>query len=373
MSVYIIAEAGVNHNGSLELAKDLVKIAAETGADAVKFQTFKTEKLVTSSARKAAYQTENDASSSTQEEMLKRLELSNEAFVELSHLSKDYGIDFLTTCFDKESLEFICEKTDVRVLKIGSGDLTNLPLIIDHAKTGRDIIISTGMATLSEVEDALAALAFGYLSTDMNNPLSYQWLKRNFMNADKIERISDKVTILHCVTDYPARPEDLNLDAIRQLGVAFKIKVGYSDHSLGIGACCAAVALGASCIEKHITLDKAMTGPDHAASASPQEFKDFVEAIRNLELALRPKIKAPTERELANMEVARKYLVAARDIAPGEVLSEDNLAIKRCTSGLLPSQYWSLLGTKAERGYEAGESIVAEGCLSEPKALQVEV
>jgi len=365
MSVYIIAEAGVNHNGSLELAKDLVRLAGESGADAVKFQTFRTEKLVTSSARKAAYQTENDASSSTQEEMLKRLELSDEEFIELSRFSKECGIDFLTTCFDKESLEVICKKTDPKVLKIGSGDLTNLPLIIDHARTGREIIISTGMATLSEVEDALAALAFGYLCEGVHSPLSYQWLKRNFLSADKIEKIADKVTILHCVTDYPARPEDLNLGAIRQLSGAFKLKVGYSDHSLGMEACCAAVALGASCIEKHITLDKTMVGPDHAASASPQEFKAFVNAIRNLELALRPRIKAPTEREVANMEVARKYLVAARHIAPGETLNEDNLAIKRSASGLLPSQYWGLLGTVSERSYEAGENIVIAGYLSE--------
>lgn len=357
MSVYIIAEAGVNHNGSLELAKELVKVASECGADAVKFQTFKTDKLVTRNAKKAEYQKENDASSSTQEEMLRRLELSYADFIELNEECKKYRIDFLTTCFDSESLEVICRETAPKLLKVGSGDLTNLPLLIDHARTGTDIIISTGMATLAEVEDALAALAFGYVCKDMDFPPSYRWLKHNYFTAEMIEQLSGKVTILHCVTDYPAQPQDLNLDAIRQLKAAYKLDVGYSDHALGMEACCAAVALGATCLEKHITLDKAMPGPDHAASSSPDEFKVFVQAIRNLELALKPKIKAPTKRELANLEVARKYLVAAKDIAVGELFSKDNIEIKRSATGMLPHEYWDLLGKPAQTAYAAGESI----------------
>jgi len=356
MSVYIIAEAGVNHNGSLALAKDLVRAASRCGADAVKFQTFVTEKLVTRSAKKADYQNENDASSTTQAEMLKKLELSYAEFNELAEECKACGIDFMTTCFDSESLRVIVADTAPARLKIGSGDLTNLPLIIEHARTGIEIIISTGMATLSEVEDALAALAYGYLEV-AGEPISYRWLKHHYFTAEAMEQIRSKVTILHCVTDYPARPGDLNLDAIRQLRDAYKFSVGYSDHSLGIEACCAAVAMGASCLEKHITLDKGMAGPDHAASASPEEFRDFVQAIRNLEQALKPKIKAPTQRELANLEVARKYIVAAQDIAAGELLTRDNIEIKRSATGLLPNQYWDLLGKPASKAYSAGESI----------------
>ncbi|WP_313026062.1 N-acetylneuraminate synthase [Pseudomonas lopnurensis] len=357
MSVYVIAEAGVNHNGSLALAKELVRVASECGADAVKFQTFITEKLVTRHAKKAEYQKENDASSSTQAEMLKRLELSYEDFSELSEECKKYNIDFMTTCFDSDSLDIICRTTSPKVLKVGSGDLTNLPFLIEHARKGVNVIISTGMATLSEVEDALAALAFGYLTESGTQPKNYRWLKHNYFTAEAIEHIKGKVTILHCVTDYPAQPQDLNLDAIRQLREAYKLHVGYSDHALGMEACCAAVALGATCLEKHITLDKTMTGPDHAASSSPHEFKEFVTAIRNLELALRPKIKAPTKRELANLEVARKYLVAAADIAPGELFTKDNVEIKRSATGMLPNQYWDLLGRPAQKAYRIGESI----------------
>lgn len=356
MSVCIIAEVGVNHNGSMELARELIRTAKECGADAVKFQTFRTDKLVTSSAKKAEYQSVNDASSSTQAEMLRRLELSLEEFVELSRECAEQGVAFMTTCFDSESLAAICNTANPDILKVGSGELTNLPFLVDHARTGKRVIISTGMATLAEVEDALAALAFGYLS-DCEAPESYSWLKRNFYSAEALDSLSDRVTILHCVTDYPARPEDLNLDAIRQLQSAFKLDVGYSDHSLGIEACCGAVALGASCLEKHITLDKMMPGPDHAASASPEEFKSFVTAIRQLEKALVPRIKAPTLREQQTAEIARRYLVAAQDIAEGELFTEHNLEVKRSSLGVSAARYWDVLGTLAPKGYKAGDNL----------------
>lgn len=357
MSTYIIAEAGVNHNGSMELATELIRVASECGADAIKFQTFKTDKLVTKTAKKAKYQNENDDSSSTQEEMLRRLELSYAEFVQLSKECEKYNIDFLTTCFDRESLQIIYQEISPKTLKVGSGDLTNLPLLVAHARTQARVIISTGMATLSEVEDALAALAFGYLCHNKDAPPNYQWLKRHYYSEEKIAKIRDKVMILHCVTDYPAQSKDLNLDAIRQLREAYKIEVGYSDHSLGIEACCAAVALGAVCLEKHLTLDKSMSGPDHAASASPKEFRDFVRAIRNLDIALVPRLKAPTQRELGNLEVARKYLVASRDILSGEQLSADNVEIKRSEFGMSPVQYWDVIGQVAKRDYNAGENI----------------
>lgn len=356
MSVYIIAEVGVNHNGSFKLANELVRVASECGADAVKFQTFKTEKLVTDHARKAAYQNENDASTATQAEMLKKLELSDNEFISLSKECKKYDIDFITTCFDAQSLEVICKETETKILKIGSGDLTNLPLIIEHARTGRDIIISTGMATLSEVEDALAALAFGY-HNDTGSPQSFSWMKLNYFTEDALSKVREKVTILHCVTDYPAQYRDLNLDAIRQMGEIYHINIGYSDHALGIEACCAAVALGAKCLEKHLTLDQSLPGPDHKASASPDEFKALVDAVRNLEKAMIPGVKAPTLRERANLEVARKYLVAASPIAEGELFTVDNIDIKRSKIGISPRQYWDLLGSVASRDYDAGESI----------------
>lgn len=357
MNTYVIAEIGVNHNGSLALAKDLVRVASECGADAVKFQTFVTDKLVTSYAKKAEYQKENDAGSSTQAEMLRQLELSYDDYVELNEECKRCNIDFMTTCFDSDSLEVIVKTTSPKVLKVGSGDLTNLPFLIEHARTGVNVVISTGMATLSEVEDALAALAFGYQSKPGTVPSSYRWLKHNYFTAETIERLRGKVTILHCVTDYPAQAQDLNLSAIRQLREAYGLDVGYSDHSKGIEACCAAVTLGATCLEKHITLDQSMPGPDHAASATPEEFKNFIIAIRNLEQALRPKVKAPSLREQANLEVARKYLVAVKDIAAGEPFNEDNIGIKRSATGLMPSQYWDMLGKTAQRTYSEGESI----------------
>ncbi|EAT16136.1 N-acetylneuraminate synthase [Desulfuromonas acetoxidans] len=357
MHTYIIAEVGVNHNGSVELAKKLIHVAKDCGADAVKFQTFKTERLVTSSAKKAVYQDENDNSTTTQAEMLGRLELTIDDFVELDRECRAAGVDFLTTCFDSESLLTIMDELHLSVLKIGSGDLTNLPFLIEHAKTGAKLVVSTGMATLSEVEDAMAALAFGYLEEEKEMPESYQWLKRHYFSSEKIEQLSDRVTLLHCVTDYPAQYRDLNLDAIGQLRQAYKLNVGYSDHSLGIEACCAAVALGAVCIEKHLTLDKGLSGPDHAASASPEEFRLLVNAIRNLELALQPRIKSPTKRELANLEVARKYLVAKQDIEQGEVFSVENVEIKRSAFGMSPSQYWNVLGHKAIKSYSAGDSL----------------
>ncbi len=356
MSVYIIAEAGVNHNGSMDMAFELIKAACECKADAIKFQTFKTNKLVTNNARKAKYQDENDSTSSTQAEMLKQLELTDEQFIELSKECKRQGIDFLTTCFDSESLDIIYNRVNPKQLKIGSGDLTNLPLIIDHARTGRDIIISTGMATMADVEDALAALAFGYLEKS-GMPQGYNWLKLNYFTEEKISKVRDKITILHCVTDYPAQPKDLNLDAIRQMRDVYKINVGYSDHSLGIEACCAAVALGATCLEKHITLDQSLPGPDHKASASPQEFKALVDAVRNLEKALVPRIKAPTYRERANLEVARKYLVAARPITKGECFTSENIEIKRSEIGIAPRHYWEILGKPAMRNFSPGDSI----------------
>jgi len=358
MSTYIIAEVGVNHNGDMELAKELIRIAAKCGADAVKFQTFIAEELVTTDAKKAVYQNENDSSSTSQYEMLKELELSNAQFSELNSYSKKHEIDFITTCFDFKSLEGVCREINPSLLKIGSGELTNLPFLIEHARTKKNIIMSTGMATLSEVEDALSALAYGYLSDTVLPPNNYLWLKSKYFNHDSVAYLQDKVTLLHCVTDYPANPDDLNLRAIPLLKHAFGLDVGYSDHSLGIEASCAAITLGATCIEKHITIDKNLKGPDHLASATPEEFLGFVQAIRNVERALISKIKAPSFREIANIEVARKYVVAAKCIEKGQEISLQDLEVKRSKLGRPPKDIWAIAGTISEKAYIKGENLL---------------
>lgn len=357
MSVYIIAEIGVNHNGSVDLAKELILSAAKCGADAVKFQTFKSEELVTKSANKARYQRENDDSTSTQYEMLKKLELTDEDFFELDKYCSDCNIDFMTTCFDLGSLRAITSSLEPKFLKIGSGEITNIPFLIEHAKTGRDIILSTGMSTLGEIEDALAALAFGYKPGNTNKIKNFSDIKFNLYNSKSFDLLKEKVKLLHCVTDYPAAPSDLNLKAISILINSFGLEVGYSDHSIGIEASCAAVALGASCLEKHITLDKNLEGPDHKASATPDEFKQLVNAIRNLELALDKKVKAPSEKEKENIPIARKYIVADKPIKKGEKISAEMLAIKRSSFGRSPKDWWSIIDSYAQRDYESGENI----------------
>lgn len=352
----IIAEAGVNHNGDESLAMALVEAAHAAGVDVVKFQTFKATNLVTKQAKQASYQTINTGKEESQFSMLSRLELSFDAHLRLISHCQSLGIEFLSTAFDMESLDFLVNKLALTTLKIPSGELTNAPFVLEHARTGCKLIVSTGMATLAEVESALSVIAFGL--TMPNNVLPSE---SAFMAAYASEAgqaaLADKVTLLHCTTEYPAPMADINLRAMDTLAHAFRLPVGYSDHSQGITIPVAAVARGACLIEKHFTLDRNMEGPDHKASLEPDELAAMVKGIREVELALGDGIKGPRPSEIKNKEIARKSLVAACDIEPGTKFDESNLVIKRPGNGMSPYAYWTLLGKPARRAYQAGELI----------------
>jgi N,N'-diacetyllegionaminate synthase len=315
---YIIAEAGVNHNGVLSYAKELIKSAKDCGADAVKFQTFKTGKLVSKTAPKAHYQKKSTPRADSQFQMLKKLELSQAEFRELYQFAKITGIDFLSTPFDQESCDFL-DELKIKSFKIGSGEITNLPFLMHIARKKRPVILSTGMSTLAEIENALAAI----YSTGNTN-----------------------VTLLHCVTEYPAPFNEINLTAMNTLKAAFKVPVGYSDHSPGIEIAIAAVAMGAEIIEKHFTLDRNLKGPDHKASLEPREFKEMVRSIRNVEAALGDGIKRPTASELNNLVVARKSIHPSRKLKKGHILQIEDLVMKRPGNGLSASFIPLILGRK---------------------------
>ena len=353
----IIAEAGVNHNGQEELAFALVDAAYKAGADIVKFQTFKAKNLVTEEAKQAEYQITNTQKQESQLAMLSRLELSYEMHHELVQYCDSLGIEFLSTAFDLESLAFLVNDLGLTRLKLPSGELTNAPLVLAHARTGCDLIVSTGMATLSEIETALGVIAFGYISGENAKPSIIAFQEAYASDAGQ-KALKEKVTILHCTTEYPAPIEEINLKAMDTLGRAFNLEAGYSDHSEGIIIPIAAVARGAVLIEKHFTLDRNMEGPDHKASLEPQELEAMVKAIRQIEVALGSSVKTPTISEIKNKAVARKSLVAAIDIQDGEVLTESNLTMKRPGSGLSPYRYWDLLGQKASKAYKVGDLII---------------
>tara|TARA_R110001583_G_scaffold18891_8_gene74708 strand:- start:302 stop:1378 length:1077 start_codon:yes stop_codon:yes gene_type:complete len=351
--ILIIAEAGVNHNGSLELAKKLIDVAARSGADIVKFQTFKATKLASASAKQAVYQEKNTGIAESQVDMLKRLELKYEDHFTLVDYCKLKNIEFLSTAFDEESLDFLTEELGQKLLKIPSGELTNAPLVLAHARTGLDIILSTGMATLSEIETALGVIAFGLLQ--MKDKPSVEKFENAYFSAEGQRLLKGKVTILHCTTEYPAPLEDINLSAMHTIMNAFKLDVGYSDHSQGIVIPIAAAALQAKIIEKHFTLDHSMEGPDHKASLEPNELEEMVRSIRKVEQALGDGIKGPRPSEIKNKAIARKSLVAAKTILKGQELTEDCIEIKRPGDGVSPINYWDVLHTKASKNYEEDE------------------
>lgn len=353
----IIAEAGVNHNGDEKLAFELVDVAHQAGADIVKFQTFKAKNLVTEEAKQADYQVTNTQKQESQLAMLSRLELSYDAHHELVKHCEKLGIEFLSTAFDSESLDFLVNDLGLTRLKLPSGELTNAPLVLEHARTGCDLIVSTGMATLSEIETALGVIAFGYTSDDSATP-SVQAFQEAYASNEGQQALKSKVTILHCTTEYPAPMEEINLKAMDTLGRAFDLPAGYSDHSQGITIPIAAVARGAVLIEKHFTLDNNMEGPDHKASLEPQDLTAMVSAIRQVEKALGSRVKTPTVSEVKNKAVARKSLVAARDINEGEVFSPENMTIKRPGDGMSPYRYWDMLERTASKAYRAGELIL---------------
>lgn len=356
-AVYIIAEAGVNHNGSAECAFDLVDAAHAAGADCVKFQTFDAVSLASSAAAKAPYQTKTTDADESQQAMLRRLELPKDCYPALIRRCTERGMGFLSTPFEAGSLRFLLD-LNVTTLKVSSGDLTNAPLLLDMARSGSDIILSTGMGDLTEVEQALGVLVYGYGAQNARPGRDV------FVEAwnDPVRRgiLRDKVTLLHCTTEYPTPIEDVNLMALRTLRDAFGLAVGYSDHSEGIIVASAAVALGATVIEKHLTLDRTLPGPDHAASVEPPTFKAMVENIRLVEAALGDGVKAPRPSEMKNLKAARKSVVAARQLREGEIVREGDLALKRPGHGVSPYRYWDLIGVAADRDYNVDETFLCK-------------
>ena len=326
MNTLIIAEAGVNHNGDMEMAKQLIDVAADAGVDYVKFQTFKSEKLVSKNAEKASYQKENTGDSSeSQLKMLQKLELSETDHLELIAYCKSKNIKFLSTAFDVESIDFL-NKLNIDLFKIPSGELTNYPYLEKIGSLEKPIIISTGMATLDEIGQAMAVLL-------RNGALRHQ------------------ITILHCNTEYPTPMEDVNLNAMETIAETYSVAIGYSDHTLGIEVPIAAVALGATVIEKHFTLDKTLPGPDHKASLEPSELKAMVKAIRNIEDALGDEEKEPTPSELKNIMVARKSIVASASIKKGDILTKENITTKRPGTGISAMEWPNIIGTIAKKDY----------------------
>ena len=353
MKTLIIAEAGVNHNGSEDLAFSLVDAAHQAGADIVKFQTFKAKNLVTKDAQQAEYQITNSGKKESQYSMLKRLELSYETHHELVKYCNNLGIEFLSTAFESESLSFLVDDLGITRLKLPSGEITNAPLVLEHARTGCDLIVSTGMATLSEIEQVLSVIAYGYLNKK-GIPTEETLLNAYYSDEGKV-LLKEKVTLLHCTTEYPAPFNDINLNAMDTMKDAFKLEVGYSDHSAGIVVPIAAVARGAVLIEKHFTVDKALPGPDHKASLDPTELKDMVDGIRIVEKILGDGIKGPRPSEVKNKAVARKSLVATKAIKRGEILTEKHISVKRPGEGMNPLKFWKLIGKKTSRKYAVGE------------------
>ena len=331
--VIIIAEAGLNHNGSLENAFKLIDAAVDAGVDYVKFQTFKSENLVSQSAKKADYQILNTGNSTdTQYEMLKKLELSHESHELLIDYCKQKNIQFFSTAFDLDSLEYLKE-IGLELVKIPSGEITNLPYLRKAAQLFSQVILSTGMCTLEDIEAALNV-----------------FLKENISK--------ENITILHCNTEYPTPMSDVNLKAMLSIQHEFGTDIGYSDHTLGIEVPVAAVALGASVIEKHFTLDKTMEGPDHAASLEPNQLKEMVKAIRNIEQAISGDgIKKPSESEMKNVEIARKSIVALKDIKKGETLTEENITVKRPGTGISPMEWDDIIGKNAIKDFKKDEQI----------------
>jgi len=341
----IIAEAGVNHNGDLSLAKELIDIAVDAKADFVKFQTFKAEKVVSTFASQAEYQTKNTGISESQLEMVRKLELQESDFIELYKYCEESGIKFLSTAFDVESLKFLVEECKISCLKVPSGEITNAPFLYEIGKYRLPLILSTGMANLEEIEQALAILAYGWAGN--KEPETVQECYDFYSGNPDI--LKGNITILQCVTEYPAPYADTNLNVMKTIADKFNVSVGFSDHSAGIHIPVAAVAMGATIIEKHYTKDRNLAGPDHKASLEPIELKNMVQHIRDTEDAMGNGIKEPQESEIKNIPIARRSLVASKTIKKGEVFSKDNITCKRPADGISAMKYWDLLGQECNK------------------------
>ena len=329
MKTKVIAEIGVNHNGNYEIAEKMIYEAKRCGADIVKFQTAKPELVISKFAEKAEYQINNTNNNESQLEMCKKIHLPFEDYIRLKEVCNKMGIQFLSTPFDLDSIDFL-ESIDIPLWKIPSGEITNLPYLIKIANTHKPIIMSTGMCNMEEIEDAIGILK---------------------------ENGCGEITLLHCTTEYPAPIEDVNLKAMLTLKEKFNVNVGYSDHTEGIEVAIAAIAMGAKVIEKHFTLDKNMEGPDHKASLEPDELQAMIKSIRNVELAMGNEEKKPAASEIKNIVIARKSIVAKGDIKKGEVFTEENITIKRPGSGISPMKWYEILGKKAIRDFEEDELI----------------
>jgi N-acetylneuraminate synthase len=356
MPVRIIAEAGVNHNGDVALARQLVDAAADAGADTVKFQTFKAEQVASRFAQKAAYQSRETGAEESQLDMIRRLELSDAGLASVVAHARQRGIEFLSTPFDFPSLEILTGRFGMRTIKIPSGELTNHRFVLAMARAAGAVILSTGMSTLAEVEAALAVIAFGFTRPPSERP-DADAFERALVSAEGQRAVAERVTLLHCTTEYPAPWTEVNLRAMDTMAAAFGLPVGYSDHTTGIHVSLAAVARGARIIEKHFTLDRTLPGPDHKSSLEPSELCDMVRQIREVEASLGDGIKRPTASEWPNRTVARRSLVATTVIEAGEAFSDRNLTCKRPGSGIPASRWYEVLGTKATRRFEPDELI----------------
>jgi N-acetylneuraminate synthase len=333
MKTLIIAEAGVNHNGDMDVARELIWVAARAGADMVKFQSFRADALVTAEAPKADYQKVATGSEESQRDMIARLELSLADHHALLEECGAAGIRFFSTAFDEQSLDLLVDRIGIDRVKVPSGEITNLPLLRHISRKRLPVILSTGMSTLGEIEDAVDVLIDGGVPRT-------------------------EITVLHCNTEYPTPPHDVNLRSMKAIGIALGVAIGYSDHTLGIEIAIAATALGATVIEKHFTLDRALAGPDHAASLEPDELTAMVRSIRNVETAMAGNgVKRPSASEAGNRLIARKSIVAARDIAVGEIFTSENLATKRPGTGISPMRWDDVIGRPASRAFAVDEMI----------------
>ena len=356
--VFIIAEAGVNHNGSVDMAMQLVDIAYEAGADAVKFQTFKADAVISSVAPKADYQKSTTGDAGNQLEMVRKLELSIDDHYKIFEHCQSLNMLFLSTPFDPGSADFLADKMKVPLIKIPSGEVTNAPFLLHIAKLQRPVILSTGMSTLAEVEVALGVLAFGYLDAD-KKPCDAVF-QDAFISQEGQAMLKDNVSLLHCTTEYPAPYDQVNLQALNTLSLSFGLPVGLSDHTMGIAIPIAAVALGASIIEKHFTLDKNQHGPDHLASLEPDELSRMISAIRQTEEAIGDGRKIPGLSEIKNKDIARRSLVAACNVKKNDIWTAANLTCKRPGNGVSPMRYWDFLGRQANKSYVQDELILPE-------------
>ncbi|WP_448249225.1 N-acetylneuraminate synthase [Thalassotalea agariperforans] len=368
MTTLIIAEAGVNHNGSVEMAFKLVDAAVKSGVDIVKFQTFKSDLLASEDAEQAQYQVTNSGKKESQQAMLKKLELSFDQHLAVKTYCQQQGIEYLSTAFDFDSLDFLVKVMKLTKLKIPSGEITNAPFILAHALTGTELIVSTGMADLSEIEFALSVIAFGLIEQlKQNENKQYTPLKpcaERFKQALTSQLgqqlLAEKVSLLHCTTEYPAPLAEVNLNAMDLMATTFSLPVGYSDHTEGLLVSIAAVAKGAHIIEKHFTLDRSLPGPDHQASIEPDELTELVKNIRAIDLALGEKIKMASPSEKKNIAVARKSIFAARTIKQGEVITADDIVVMRPGDGLSAAHYYDVIGNRAIRDFSIGESLAID-------------